>query len=78
MFHGLHVVSDAHTGTVITAYWAVDDPDALVKCKNFYDREVSKRNEAAVVAKKSVGTKKRTGQKGVNHNKSSAFFNKNT
>ena len=69
MYHGLHVVSDAHSGVVITAFWAVDDADALSRCKNFYAREVLRRNEAAVVAKKSVNTRQRVGKKGVNRNK---------
>ena len=69
MYHGLHVVSDARSGTVITAFWAVKDADALSHCKDFYAREVLRRNEAAVLAKKSVKTRQRIGKKGVNRNK---------
>ena len=69
MYHGLHVISDAHSGVIITAYWAVQDVDALAQCKDFYAREVFRRNETAALAKTSVRTRKRIGQKGVNKNK---------
>ena len=69
MYHGLHVVSDARSGTVITAFWAVKDAGALSHCKDFYACEVLNRNRAAVTAKKSVTTRERNGKKGVNRNK---------
>lgn len=74
MYHGLHVVSDACSGTVITAFWAVRDAYALSHCKDFYAREVFKRKEAAVLAKRSVNTRKRVGKKGVNRNKNGDSF----
>jgi hypothetical protein len=69
MYHGLHVVSEARSGVVITAFWAGDDADNISHCKDFYAREVLRRNEAAVVAKNSVNTRQRVGKKGVNRNK---------
>ena len=69
MYHGLHVVSDAHSGFVITAFWAAKGTEDLAHCKDFYAREVLRRNEAAVLAKKSVTTRQRVGKKGINRNK---------
>ena len=46
MFHGLHVVADIHSKTVITAYWVMDDDEAIRRCRNIYLSEVAKRNRA--------------------------------